>query len=151
MTQAAFKSLKFIMYDSKGLKMTRISRPPAQLYSLLLVTSAALLATACATTPKANPIAQYQCDMGTQLSVEFNHKFVPIVRGGRGGTHRMEKRLTGATVTLPDATVLELPSQTVTSGFKVTNGQYTLWGKGDNATWAVGRKAIEQCTRMPTL
>lgn len=127
------------------MKLTSKQRP--DIYSLTFITGVALIITACATTSKVNPAVQYQCDFGTQLSVVFNHKYVQIVRGGRGGMHRMEKRITGATVTLPDTTILELPSQKVTSGFRVSNGQYTLWGKGNNATWAVGRKALEQCEK----
>jgi membrane-bound inhibitor of C-type lysozyme len=134
------------MHQRKGFRMKFITSLPAPFNALALSACATLLLSACATTPTVNPTVQYACDLGTQLTVVLNHKYVPVVRGGRGGTHRMEKRITGATVTLPDGTTLELPAQKVTSGFKVTNGQYTLWGKGDNATWAVGRKAIEQCT-----
>ncbi len=104
---------------------------------------------ACATTPKVNPAVQYQCERGTQLSVVFNHTYVSIVRGGRNSMHRVEKRITGASVTLADATVLELAAQKVASGFLVSNGRYTLSGQNNEAFWSVGRMAAEKCTLFP--
>lgn len=131
--------------------MKFLTRLPATFNTLTISAITTLVLSACATTPTVNPTIQYTCDLGTQLSVVLNHTYVPVVRGGRGGTHRMEKRIAGATVTLSDGTVLELPAQKVASGFKVSNGQYTLWSKGNAATWTVGRKAIEQCMQTPTL
>jgi membrane-bound inhibitor of C-type lysozyme len=118
---------------------------PTQWRSLLLITSLALLVSGCATTPTPNPVMQYQCDGGTQLNVVLNQKYVSIVKGGRGGTHYMQKRLYSASVTMADGTMLELPAQKVTSGFFVSNGQYTLRGKGSEAKWAVAGMAVEEC------
>jgi membrane-bound inhibitor of C-type lysozyme len=146
-----FTCLKSIMHQRKGFRMKFITTLTAPFNALTLSACATLLLSACATTPTVNPTVQYTCDLGTQLSVVLNQKYVSIVRGGRGGTHYLEKRITGATVTLSDGTVLELPAQKVASGFKVSNGQYTLWSKGNAATWTVGRKAIEQCMQTPTL
>jgi membrane-bound inhibitor of C-type lysozyme len=88
---------------------------------------------------------QYQCDRGAQLRVTFNHKNVSVVRGGRGGYHRVEKRTTGATIALADGTAITLPAQKVASGFMLSNGQHTLRGKGNEATWAVTGMAVEEC------
>ncbi|PPC95274.1 MAG: hypothetical protein CTY33_00550 [Methylotenera sp.] len=116
---------------------------------LILAMAMPLLISACATTPKANPVVQYQCERGTQLSVVFNHTYVSVVRGGRNSMHRVEKRTTGASVTLADGTSLELPAQKVTSGFSMSNGKYTLRGKDSEASWSVGRMAAENCTSVP--
>ncbi len=129
--------------------MKTIVKQRVQFYALTCIASTALFVSACATTPTVKPTVQYQCDFGTQLSVVFNHQYQSVVRGGRGGSHYMVKKLTGATVTLADGTRLDLPAQKVSSGFQVSNGQYTLWGKEDSANWAVGRKAIEQCKLTP--
>ena len=118
---------------------------PLQSCSLLLMACAVLLLGACATTPTVSPVVQYQCNLGAHLNVMFNHKYVSVVRGGRGGTHYMQKRLSGASVTLVDGTILELPAQKVASGFMVSNGQYTLRGKANEANWAVAGMAVEEC------
>ncbi|OYY89715.1 MAG: hypothetical protein B7Y32_09410, partial [Methylophilales bacterium 16-45-7] len=106
--------------------MKYLTTQQTQWCPLLLITSLALLVSACATTPTPNPVLQYQCDRGTQLYVVLNQKYVSIIRGGRGGTHYMQKRLYSASVTMADGAMLELPAQKVTSGFFVSNGQYTL-------------------------
>lgn len=82
------------------------------------------------------------------MSVVFNYTYVSVVRGGRNGMHRVEKRLTGASLTLADGTLLELPAQKIAAGFMVSNGQYTLRGKGREATWSVGKMAAENCTQQ---
>jgi membrane-bound inhibitor of C-type lysozyme len=115
---------------------------------LLPLASAVLLLGACATTPTVSPSVQYHCSQGAQLNVMFNHKYVSVVRGGRGGTHYMQKKFIGASVTLVDGTLLELPAQKVASGFMVSNGQYTLRGKGSEAKWAVVGAAEEECLAL---
>jgi hypothetical protein len=116
------------------------------LQKLTLATAAILLVSACASTPKPNPVVYYQCDRGTELSVVFNHTYVSIVRGGRHSMHRVEKRITGANVTLADGTQHELTAQRVTTGFSASNGKYTFSGKDNEATWAVGSISAEKCT-----
>jgi hypothetical protein len=60
--------------------------------------------------------------------------------------HRVEKRMTGVTVTLADSTQLKLTPQRVTIGFSASNGIHTFSGKGNEATWSVGKMASEKCT-----
>ena len=121
-----------------------------QFYSLTLAISSALLVSACAVTPTLTPAAYYQCDRGTQLRVVFTEiREAKIINGGRNVRHRIDKRVTSATVTLSDNTKIELPAQRVASGFMVSNGRYTFRGKANEATWAVGRMAEEQCSLKP--
>jgi hypothetical protein len=120
-----------------------------QIQMIVLAVCIPLLMSACASTPKQNPTVQYQCEQGTELSVVFNHTYVSIVRGGRSGMHRVEKRLTGATVTLADGTQRELTAQRVTVGFSASDGRYTLSGKDGEALWSTGRMAGEKCKVVP--
>jgi membrane-bound inhibitor of C-type lysozyme len=123
-----------------------MSKQTNLIQKLTLATTTVLLVSSCATTPKANPAVQYQCDRGTELSVVFNHTYVSVVRGGRNSMHRVEKRITGVIVTLADGTQLELTPQRVTIGFSASNGKYTFSGKGNEAIWSVGKMAPEKCT-----
>lgn len=104
---------------------------------------------ACSTTPKENPTVRYQCEQGTELNVVFNHTYVSHVRGGRHGIHRVEKRITGAMVTLADGTQLDLIAQRVTTGFSASDGRHTFSGNGHEAVWSVGRMAGEKCDVAP--
>ncbi len=114
---------------------------------LISAICAALFISACAVTPTLTPVAHYQCERGTTLQVVFKEiREAKIINGGRNAKHRIDKKVTTAFVTLADGTTLELPAQKVATGFMVSNGRYTFRGKGNAATWAVGRMAEEQCT-----
>jgi membrane-bound inhibitor of C-type lysozyme len=126
-----------------------MSQQAKQFSARVFAACMALFISACATTPKENPTVRYQCERGTELSVVFNHTYVSVVRGGRNSMHRVEKRITGATVTLDDGTQLDLTAQRVTIGFSASNGLYTFSGKDNQATWAIGRMAAEKCTVVP--
>jgi len=76
---------------------------------------------------------KYTCDRGTKLSVNFtstqnnSDKNVAIVNGfGKQA--------------------IVLAYKPVASGFLYSNGKYTLRGKGNKATWTVGRMADSHCT-----
>ncbi len=89
----------------------------------LLISSAVALA-ACATSD-ATPTVTYACDDGGTLRVRFEPD--------------------AARVTLADGTELRLPQQRVASGLWYATPQHELRGKGDDATWTVGRRAPAQC------
>jgi membrane-bound inhibitor of C-type lysozyme len=74
-----------------------------------------------------NTTVQYECDRGTQLLAIFSKD--------------------GSNVEISTNTVknLKLPSQATGSGFIYSNGRYELRGKGEEATWSVGRMASEHC------
>ncbi|MEX6725850.1 MliC family protein [Parapedomonas caeni] len=54
-----------------------------------------------------------------------------------------------AEVTLPDGTRLTLPQQRAASGFWYATPRHELRGKGQEATWTVGRAAPLACRAEP--
>lgn len=96
-------------------------------FRLALVTSAlaAGLLAACAMPPTSPAAVRYGCDDGSALRVQFEAD--------------------AALVTLPDGNALRLPQQPVASGIWYATPQYTLRGKGDEATWTVGRRTPLAC------
>lgn len=118
---------------------------PSKFNFKLFITNTALVLSACATTPDTSPILNYQCDMGSSLSVKLRYVDVTVMRGGKSAIPRFERRVSGAFVTIAGGTELNLVAQKVASGFKVSDGYHTLWAKGDAAAWTVGRSTIEQC------
>jgi len=76
---------------------------------------------------------KYTCSRNTNLSVNFtstsneSDKKIVIING------------------YGEQSII-LPNKTVASGFLYSNGKYTLRGKGDKATWTVGRMASFQCS-----
>lgn len=119
-------------------------------FSVILLSAVTLcIFSGCATQPEAVKPLHFQCDRGTNFSVVFVEKGVTTTRGGRGSIPRYEIKNVAATVTLADGTQLDLPAQKAASGFMYSNGQYTLRGKGNEATWAVGRMLAEYCVLKP--
>lgn len=112
---------------------------------LIIATSAFLLS--CAdirpqtTTNKTDINAQqtnttnvkYTCTRNTKLSVNFTSKNDEIEQ-------------TVAIINGYGEQSITLPNKTVASGFLYSNGKYTLRGKGDKASWTVGRMASFQCS-----
>lgn len=93
----------------------------------LAALSASLLA-ACATPGPATPPGRnvaYTCEDGTVLRVIFVSE--------------------GARVTTPDGQELVLPQQPAASGIWYANAQHALRGKGEEATWTVGRRVPTNC------
>jgi membrane-bound inhibitor of C-type lysozyme len=86
---------------------------------------AAALLTACAAPPAGPATVVYTCDDGNALRVQFEGE--------------------AALVTLPDGNTLRLPQQPAASGIWYATPQYTLRGKGDDATWTIGRRAPMAC------
>ena len=63
-----------------------------------------------------------------------------------GSALRVRFEAEAAVVTLPDGTELRLPQQRAASGMWYATPQHELRGKGDEATWTVGRRAPASCT-----
>ena len=89
--------------------------------------TAALLACACADGEASARQTRYACDDGTSLTVRFNAD------------------ASEATVERPRQDPLVLPRRISGSGFLYETPQYTLRGKGNEATWTVGRRVPAQC------
>lgn len=86
------------------------------------------LLAACAAPGPATPPARnvaYACEDGTVLRVRYVSE--------------------GARVTLPDGQEVLLPQQPTASGTWYATAQHTLRGKGDEATWTVGRRVPTNC------
>ena len=111
---------------------------------LIFVFLSVVLLGACASTPEAKNIA-YTCDRGTNFIVNYTKKGFTTMRNGKNGIHRYEVKNIAANITLADGTILSLPVQKIASGFKFSNGKYTFSGKGNKASWAVGKMLAEQC------
>ncbi|MFZ4285898.1 MliC family protein [Variovorax sp. HJSM1_2] len=85
----------------------------------------AVLLAACATPPTSPATVRYVCDDGSVLRVQFEAD--------------------AALVSLPDGNVMRLPQQPAASGTWYATPQYTLRGKGDEASWTVGRRTPLAC------
>lgn len=146
--------LQLIGINMKHLKRSLTVKISATLCHNIKSISVALSMTAlcfvsgCALSPKAQPEAIYQCERGTILSVVFKEMPISKIRGGRNAGHSTTYRVQSAFITLNDGQTLELPAQAVASGFMMSNGRYTLRGKGDEARWSVGRMAEESCEKI---
>lgn len=103
---------------------------------------------ACASVPEVDNI-DYACDRGTQFNVVYTKKGVTTMRNGKNGIHRYEIKNIAANITLQDGTLITLPAQKAGSGFAFSNGQYTLSGKDNNASWIVGKMLAERCQINP--
>lgn len=71
-------------------------------------------------------ITNYICRDGSKLAVEFTAD--------------------AAKIGLPDGSKLELPQQQAASGILYSSDRHELRGKGDVATWTVGKKTPTECT-----
>jgi len=76
---------------------------------------------------------KYTCSRNTKLSVNFTSTIDEIEQ-------------TVAIINGYGEQSITLPKKTVASGFLYSNGKYTLRGKGDKASWTVGRMAPFQCS-----
>ena len=76
---------------------------------------------------------KYTCNRGTTLSINFTST-----------GNESDKRT--AIINGFGKQAIILPNKTVASGFLYSNGKYTLRGKGDHATWTVGRMVPFQCS-----
>lgn len=85
----------------------------------------AVLLAACADPTGGLAPVRYTCDDGSALRVQFEAD--------------------AALVTLPDGNALRLPQQPAASGIWYATPQYTLRGKGDEATWTIGRRTPLAC------
>lgn len=85
---------------------------------------------ACGEKKEAVPVANYVCEDGSTLSVRFEPE--------------------AAIVTLENGTELNLPQQRAASGMWYSSGTHELRGKGDEATWGIGRRVPVQCKAVET-
>jgi len=85
----------------------------------------ALLLAACASPSSVPPPVVYACEDGSVLNV----RFVPE----------------GAYVSTAGAQEILLPQLPTASGISHGTAQYQLRGKGDEATWTVGRRVPTAC------
>jgi membrane-bound inhibitor of C-type lysozyme len=76
---------------------------------------------------------KYACSRDTTLSINF-------ISTGK------ESNKSTAIIDGFGKQAIILPNKTVASGFLYSNGKYTLSGKGDHATWTVGRMVPFQCS-----
>lgn len=76
---------------------------------------------------------KYTCNRDTQLSVNFT------------STHNESDKKIAIINGFGEQAII-LPNKTVASGFLYSNGKYVLRGKGEQATWTVGRMADFNCT-----
>lgn len=109
--------------------------------SLLSLVAATLLGACAAPAPSSAPAVaaaplipapaittvNYVCDDQTTLRVRF------------------DQAAEMAYVSQPDGVELRLPQQRAASGIWYATPQHTLRGKGDEATWTVGRRVPTQC------
>lgn len=75
---------------------------------------------------------KYTCNQGTILSVNF--------------TSRSDNEGTLAIINGVGKQAIILSNKAVASGFLYSNGKYTLRGKGERATWTIGRMTPFQCS-----
>lgn len=95
----------------------------AALSTLAVAATTSLLAACASAGP--TPTVTYVCEDRTELAVQFNPDM--------------------ARVTLPGGGKVSLPQQIAGSGIWYSTPQYELRGKGDDATWTVGRRAPVNC------
>jgi membrane-bound inhibitor of C-type lysozyme len=124
-----------------------------QLINRLLITLlgvSALALAACSTTTSNktqsdNIHVVYQCERGSVLNVSFVERGYTTIHGGKHYKRRFHEKPSAAIVNIGDNQTLTLIQEVSGSGFKYTNGRYTLRGKGNEAIWTVGRMADEHC------
>lgn len=75
---------------------------------------------------------KYTCTRNTKLSVNFTSK-------------NDEVEQTVAIINGYGEQAIILPNKAVASGFLYSNGKYALRGKGDKATWTIGRMVPFKC------
>lgn len=76
---------------------------------------------------------KYTCNRNTKLSVSFTFT-----------NNESDKKI--AIINGFGEQAIILPDKVVTSGFFYSNGKYALRGKGEQATWTVGRMIPFQCS-----
>ncbi|MCM0755703.1 MliC family protein [Desulfovibrio aminophilus] len=73
----------------------------------------------------------YTCEDGSSFSAVFDNA------AGPDGV---------VILTFPDGVTLTLPRAVSGSGIRYTDGKHEFWGKGDQASWAIGRRAPVSCS-----
>lgn len=127
-----------------------------QLINRLLITFLAistLVLTGCSairSTPSNNVQADdievvYQCERGSVLNVTFAERGYTTIHGGKHYKKRYHEKPSVAIVNFGDNQSVTLTQEISGSGFKYSNGRYSLQGKGNEAIWTIGRMADEHC------
>lgn len=87
----------------------------------------------------------YQCERGSVLNVTFAEKGYTTIHGGKHYKKRYHEKPSVAIVNFGDNQSVTLTQEISGSGFKYSNGRYSLHGKGNEAIWTIGRMADEHC------
>jgi membrane-bound inhibitor of C-type lysozyme len=121
----------------KNLHITRIIK--------VLLGFSVLALTACSSSQVTKKQLVYRCERGSVLNVTIIEKVYPTSLKGRHSKIRNLSHVTAAVVTINGEQIVNLPAEEVASGFKYTNGLYSLRGKANEAIWTVGKMMPEQC------
>ncbi|MBF8223140.1 MliC family protein [Halomonas sp. 328] len=94
-------------------------------YPLILLASLALAGCALhSPQTEALPSADYRCDDGSEFHIVFDDEVARLTQGGE---------------------TYVLPTQRPASGMWYATPTHEFRGKGEEATWTVGRRAPSQC------
>ncbi|MGJ8620013.1 MAG: MliC family protein [Methylophilaceae bacterium] len=104
-----------------------------------------LALTACSSSQVTKKQLVYQCERGSVLDVTIVERVYPTSLKGRHSKMRHLTHATAAIVNINGEQIVTLPMAEIASGFKYSNGRYTLHGKGNEAIWTVGKMVDEQC------
>jgi len=85
---------------------------------------------------KTTMLTQYNCNKNTHITVSFTQR-----------THNKNTKNI-AIINGYGKQVITLPTKQVGSGFLYSNGMYSLRGKGEQATWTVGKMIPMQCSAI---
>lgn len=121
-----------------------ITQPKTQLLMMLLGISVLALS-GCVTRQSEKTQVVYQCERGSVLNVTFAERGYTTIHGGKHYKKRYHEKPSVAIVSFGDNQMVTLTQEISGSGFIYSNGQYSLHGKGNEATWTVGKMIGEQC------
>ena len=112
---------------------------------MALLGFSALALTACSSSQVTKKQQVYRCERGSVLNITIIERVYPTSLKGRHSKIRNLTQATAAIVNVNGEQVATLPAEEVASGFKYSDGHYSLRGKGNEATWTVGKMVDEQC------
>lgn len=114
--------------------------------SALVLTACSAIRSAPANKAQAEDIeVVYRCERGSVLNVIFAERGYTTIHGGKHYKKRYHEKPSVAIVHFGDNQTMTLTQEISGSGFKYSNGRYSLQGKGNEAIWTVGRMADEHC------
>ncbi len=114
--------------------------------STLVLTACSAIRSAPANNVQAEDIeVVYRCERGSVLTVTFAEQGYTTIHGGKHYKKRYHEKPSVAIVQFGDHQTVTLTQEISGSGFKYSNGRYSLQGKGNEAIWTIGRMADEHC------